>query len=644
MSIPHERTPVTDIGDVWIDGRPYRATVVGGDISNMFARKVNQGDPTADDHPIFTTSAQRDWSGGWMVLNQNPASDTSRFWASTAATDSPETLTLPAFTHELTAPNGEDGTPYMIGDFLGLFYVCWGTTLYAYNTLTQAPTLIGDMGSNAINKGIAYREDKAAGRLYLWIPLHSGYCTVRDDLTLEQGTAANTVVAFEVWDQKLWRLEGTGDLSWVNAFPDVDEDWQFDCAIPDGSTPRNLIQYLRMDGEPCLFVVSNGLTWKHDFTNNTLHVEDLWFPPHPYHGLASIRHQSDVLVSAGTGIYTYDNNTISPDNGLDSRNGLPPEYRGFVASMASGLNDIFILVQGETDDAPVVQTMEMKAGIPDTRTLSPQTAKNVLLRRNMYGVHYVWAGEGGTPTNVLTSKQQGIYSLWWGCNDTLYMQQLPATYFNPDDPHAVKLPMAKRARHYTSWNDWGRKGQPKIMKMIEIETSNLGLNGNKVLVWYRTDDYEAPPILLGEVTTNGEQRWFLGQDPHEPTLPNGRGHYKGLRHERWQLIFDLERGDDPLSAPIIRYHQVVARQWLRPQDTFRLRLDLTAKQKDYPVAEQYDRLRAAAEAQEAVVFQWNNNITMVELVVMDYSMGTGKDERAQASVTLVESFEKSLEV
>jgi hypothetical protein len=656
MPVPHERTPVTDEGEVWIDGYPYSIKNITVELANIFSRKVNQGDPTFDDHPIFSTSAQKSWMGGWLVLDQNPASDLERFYKSTCQTDIAESLTIPTQETELSAPDGEDGTPVMVGAFSHGFYVNWGNRLYRYMPGNlQAPSLVGDMGSSAMGPGRTYitQDSAGPGDPYFFIPVNGGYVTLDNSGTLSAGTASQTVVDFEVWDQKIWRLDADGSLKWMNDLPALEDEWEFSTQIPDGGTPRGLLSFIRMDGEPCLIVITDGQVWKHDFGNNTLHAEDLWFPRHPLHGLAAVRHQTALRVSAGTGIYRYDNNTISVDDGLDSRNGLPPEYRGHIVSMSSGLNEFYALIQGlGASDGDVTEDHVLSLGNPDPLALSPVNARNLLLRNNSFGWHYVWDGSVGTPTNVLTSNLLGYYSLWWGAGGKCYTVQLPETYYNPDEERSVKLPSKVSCRHYTSWVDWGWAGQPKILKMVEIEAGSLQHEGNEVRVYYRIDDYDAPEVLLGEVTSNGEHRWFLGQDQAEPTLRSGRGTYAGIPHERFQLIFELIRPAEPtgtnltpwLNPPTLRRHLVMARKWLRPQRTFRCQLDLTKDVKDHKTDNMLRHLLAAAETQQAVVFQHQDYELMVDLSAINYTDSTGREKGSSVMVTLVESIEHSLEL
>src|SRR6187551_1252667 len=156
--MPHrERTPVTDEGEIWLDGYPYAAPRVSSEVANIFARKVNQGDPKFDDHPIFSTSAQSSWMGGWLVLDANAASDLDRLHYSTCETSIAEVITIPTQETALTAPSGESGTPVMVGDFGGGMHVNWGNNLYRYTpgNLTS-PTLLGDMGSRAVTGGKIY--------------------------------------------------------------------------------------------------------------------------------------------------------------------------------------------------------------------------------------------------------------------------------------------------------------------------------------------------------------------------------------------------------------------------------------------------------------------------------------------------------
>lgn len=637
----NERTATVDYGEVWIDGYPYKlAKDVSFEKTNIFGRKQNQGDPGPDDHPTFSTSIQRDWSGGALVKDYNSSSDTSKFYFSTAETQYPGYIGLPPETRSVGPPVDATGTPWIIGDYMDDLYVVWADKLYRVHPETMDHTFVGDLPSPAAGPGTVYKEqaDTSQKKTVMFIPLTGGYVTYHTTDGIVEGPASTFApVAFEVWDDKVFRLDTDGSLRWSNDVPATDDDWVFSAGIPDGTNPRGLISYKDNQSNPCLFLITDGTTWKHDFANNILHKDDLWFPRHPNHGLASTVHQGSSYISVGTGIHRYDNQTITPA-GLDNRDGLPARFRGAIVSMASGYNGMYALLAGRLNtqaSEPESTTLELGGG-DDQMYLSASESHNLLMIQNPYGWHYRWDSLGTRPTNVLTSNTKGTYNLWWGSGGKLYTQTLSSIYFNPADPATTGYPYAPIAEHISGQVNWNWVGQTKIMKQIEIDARKLN-NGAYIEVYYRVDSDSAPWIHIGTADQDGEYRWYVGQDIDEPWLKNGRGKYRGVRHEWFQLRFLIHRGSDINESPYIRWHSVIARRWLRPQRMWRMSLDLTSKTKDHPVEEQRKRLNAIADKQEAVVFEHNDEHFMVEMILLGANQKSGRDESNAVSVTLLEA-------
>jgi hypothetical protein len=394
---------------------------------------------------------------------------------------------------------------------------------------------------------------------------------------------------------------------------------------------------------PALMVITDGSTFKLDFANSMLHVDDLDFPRHPHQGRAAVNHKGELFVSVGTGIHRYDNNTISA-MGLDSRDGLPPEFRGFIKDMISTYNGLYALVQGETI-APTQpnQTATMNLGGGDDQMyMSQYQTNNLLMIYNGFGWHYRWHGSGTAPTNVSISNAQGTYTLWWGANGNLYRQEMQRIYFNPGDLSTRGYKFAKRGEHISSWNDYNWVDQPKIMKAIEVKTIGM-TEGSRVDVYFKLDDDTHEWQLATSITESGKHRVWLGLDQDHPDLreaepfkPDNR-FYRGVRHTQYSLRFIVERNDDVATSPVIEWHTVVARRWLRPQRTWRVQLNLTEKTKDWTVDNQYDHLVNLAALQEGVLFQHQDTENVVELIVMGYTEKSGKDQRRIVQVTLLES-------
>lgn len=640
-----ERTPVTDPGEIWIHGRPYRVKDnVSYELSNIFARAVNQGDPRPNDHPTHTTSIQRDWSGGGLVRDANPASDKGRFHKSTLETQYPGVIALPPATVEHPSPGGQDITPWVIGDFNGRLHLAWGESLFTLDQVNGTYTFVGDMPGTATGEGIVYREEGGTTHgLYMFIPLHNGYCTVNTDGVIQAGTDIGRVVEFEVWDFKVYKLMTDGTLWYATIRPTLASDWTYTGAIPDGSTPRRLLRFMDKQGNPCLFAVTDGTTWKHDMANNIFHADDLEYPRHPDQGRAAINNRGEVWTSVGVGIHRYDNNTISPQ-GLDARSGLDPNFKGLIVDFEKTYNGLYALIEGrKVIQDSLTDTARLQSGPKNSFSMSPSTSDNLIQMWNGFGWHYRWHGSGDAPNNIKLSNVQNVYRIYWGANGRLYSQMMPRVYFNPDDPDTAGYPFALSGEHESSWDNWGWEGQDKIMKAIEFETDRMKGDAS-IEVYYKIDDESHPWVYVDTVTTNGEHRFFLGIDPDEPELRGGRPKFKGVRHERYKLLFVMRRDPNmPETSPIIKWHSVLARRWLRPQRIWRPQLVLNEKLKDWPVQKQLDHLEECARIQEAIVLQHQDDQYLVELVMLGAVQRTGKNKESIVNVTLMEAYDLDLD-
>lgn len=648
----HERTPVTDPNEVWLGGRPFRVVSdVEWELTNIMGRPQNQGAAGPNDHPNYTTSIQQDWSGGALVKYMNPASDTGRFWWSTLETQYPGSISLPPITDVIAPPAGVTGTPWVLGDFRERLHVAWGQDIYIYDATNGTWTPTGSTGTKGspVGPGVVYREfsDLSTYRLMMFVPTTGGYVTISDLGVVREGLDSIQVVDFEVWDQKIFKLSSDGQLSYATLEPTSADQWVAMTYIPDGTTPRRLLNYMDRNNNPALMVITDGSTFKFDFANTMLHLDDLVFPRHPHQGRAAANHNGSLMVSVGTGMHQYDNNTISA-MGLDSRDGLPPEFRGFIKDMRSTYNGLYVLVQGEViapDNPTQTATMNLGGGDDQLYMTNYQT-NNLVMLHNGFGWHYRWHAAGTAPTNIQISNAQTTYSLWWGSNGQLFRQQLQRIYFNPGDKETRGYRFAKSGEMITPWNDYNWIDQPKMLKAIELKIKGM-VPGCSVAAYYKLDDDDNPWVLINNYTANGEKRTWLGLDDHEPDLKQTEPwkqenrQYKGIRHARYRLRFVMTRPDtkpsDEFISPVIEWYAVVARRWLRPQRTWFVRIGLEQKEKDWTIEQQYEHLMNLSLRQEGIVFEHKDEKHMVELTLLRGPSKLGRDDRMMLDVTLLES-------
>jgi hypothetical protein len=116
-----------------------------------------------------------------------------------------------------------------------------------------------------------------------------------------------------------------------------------------------------------------------------------------------------------------------------------------------------------------------------------------------------------------------------------------------------------------------------------------------------------------------------------------KGKTHGVRHKRYSLKFELVRGEEEDSSPVVEWYAVVARRWMRPQRVWSMVIDLSEKHKDHTQQELFEHLMSLAIQQEAILFQHRDEQHMVELTLSRGPQLTGEDKSTMVNVTLLES-------
>ena len=642
-----ERTPQTDPQQVWIGDMPF---VVKGQVNmdfvNIFSRKVNQGDPGPDDHPIYSTWTQRDWTGGGQVARSNPASDQGRYWFSTCETQYADTIALPPYTYSFAAPGGETDTPVVLGDLGNTLYVAWGTHVYTFNPGSFTWTGVTPwMGTAALREGTRYVEQTGAnkGRSVLFIPQGSTYQVYVGGSYVSAPTGTWGAIEFATWDQKIFMLTSDGAVYWADHVPTTAADWTLVSQLADGSTPRHLIQYQNKLNERNLFVITDQYVYAVDYAGSIFHQSDLEYPRHPHMARAAAKWQGDLYTSVAIGAFRDNGSTILP-MGLDRDHGLPEEFQGFIVDFAESYNGLFALLQGAATDteaysAPDPYLLQLGGG-DDQINVRQTNNNNLLMVWNGYGWHYRWNAAGSPPTNVLVSQAQSFYSVWWGAGGTLYMQRLPRIYFNVRNAAAQFMGFAESCYHESPWYNWGWLGSDKILKIIELSLQQTSITEN-VDVQYKLDYDFNEWKTLGTLSVNGKSRYRVGIDPAEPVLRGGIEKALGEDHDRLKLRFVLRRDPtNPYVTPILEWHTAESRKWLRPIRTWSFVVDVTQPHRDHTPEEMRQHLVAVGAAEHGTVLQVGEDIVIADLTNLGVQRTPG--DRSQAGyikVTLIESFD-----
>ena len=623
---------------IQLGGGLYRiAGPVNESIINIHSRKVNQGDPGPDDHPINSTWIQSTWTGGGQVRYGRPDTVTGRFYFSTCDTMQAKTISLPPLPDEWSDPGASGNDAVGLGTYDDKVWVAWGTDIRFYNS---AGDTWDDIGTNltsspANQKGTVFTPSTGAlaGTKLFCIPLTTSFDYLNGTAITNVAKSAVDLVA---WDNRLWRLGEQGEIECTTDMT----TWSNLCYVPDGSTPRHLDIYLTTHGEPTVYVTTSSSVFVWDESSGSLLQSQLQYPKHPDQGRGSCVWRGELWTSVGDGVHRYNRNTIAA-SGLDRDEGLPRDYAGVILDLEPSYNAIYALMSGlEVYGNPTTDATILHAG-DDYMTYDNTSVGTLLMRWDGFGWHYVDSNSGLSPTTVFVSDAGGDYGVWYCTNQKVRRITLTRTYLNLKDD--TTNPVRESGYFESSWYNFGWDGQDKVLKTLELFVETPA-ETEYIDVFYKLDNDTNPYVQLGTITTTGETAFYFGlQDGETPgsTNPNS---YLGVSCDRVKLKFDLYRTNatDLWAKPVIRWFSLVARKVLRPVRTFQMVLDLSTN-KDYKPDEQRENLINIIRTPSAVDFSWQNETLKVDLVALEFKTTPNPSGIIYvAKVNLVESFETIL--
>jgi hypothetical protein len=184
-------------------------------IVNIHSRKVNQGDPGPDDHPVNSTWVSSDWTGGGQVRWSRPDIITGRFDFATAETEPAKTITLPPLPDEWEDPLLSGSDSMVLGTYDDKVWGAWGSDVRTYDSTNDDwDDLAGNLTGAPVKKGIVWRPSSGAlaGVPVFCIPLGSSF----DYINTTTITNVNEdAVDLCVFDNKLFRVGADGSFSWT---------------------------------------------------------------------------------------------------------------------------------------------------------------------------------------------------------------------------------------------------------------------------------------------------------------------------------------------------------------------------------------------------------------------------------------------
>lgn len=603
-------------------------------IVNIHSRKVNQGDPGPDDHPVNSTWVSSDWTGGGQVRISRPDIITGRFDFATAETEPAKTISLPPLPDEWEDPLASGSDSMVLGTYTNKVWASWGADIRSYDSTNDE---WDDMGTNLtaapVKKGITWRPSTgaSAGDILFCIPLGSSFDYIDGVTRTNVALAAVDLVSY---DNKLFRVGADGSFSWTADLT----TWSTPVYIGDGSTPTRLNIYMTVGGEPTVYVTTNESVWAFDETSGNLLQTQLQYPKHPDQGRASVTWRGEFFTSVGDGVHRYNRSTISAE-GLDRDDGLPDDYRGIIIDMEPAYNAIFAILSGVEEITAQADDETILFAGDDYMTASPGSATNLVMKWNGLGWHYVDSINGTRPTSIIVSSAEDDYGVWYAVDKKIRRIRLSRTYLNIRQNQTK--PVQESAWFETNWYNYGWEGQTKVLKLFEIFVENA-TDDEKVTIFYKTDNDLDPWTEIGQVTTPGEHAFYLGEDPDQSPDPDDPNHFIGIPMERVKYRLELQRGSNIYNRPIVKWFTSVARKMLRPVRTFRVVLDITTTN-DYTAQELRDVLLTAIRTPGSASLVYQNETIKVDVVALEFrSMGEASKIVYIAKLNLIESNETLL--
>lgn len=627
-----------DYGSIELDGMRFKVEgAADEDIVNIHARKVNQGDPGPDDHPINSTWIQSDWTGGGQVHVGTPDVVTGRFDFAIGETMQAKTITLPPKPDNWDDPAASGNDSMMLGTYNNKVWAAWGDDIRFYNS--GADTW-DDLGTNLTTspetKGITWTPSfgPLAGSNIFCIPLGPSFDYVNGSAVTNVALSAVDLI---VHDSRLWRIGQSGELQWTNDLV----TWSTITYIPDGSSPRQLDVYLTVGGDPTIYVTTNAGVWVYDDVSGSLLQSQLQYPRHPDQGRASCVWRGELYTSVGDGVHRYNRSTIAAQ-GLDRDDGLPFAYRGVIVDLEPSYNAIYALVSS-IPVYPATESVDpyiLHAG-DDSMVADGSTTTNILMKWNGFGWHFVAQVFGTAASTCIVSDAENDYGVWFAAYRQIWRIRLNRSYMNLKDD--LTGPVVPEAWFETAWYNFGWEGQTKVLKNFDIFLEAPG-DAQSVDIFYKLEDDDHNFVHLGTaraLTLSDETNFYFGLDSGADPNSTDPNDYHGMDCNRVKFRFEMHQGNagSESDKPIIKWFTVSARKMLRPVRSFRVVLNLD-KVNGYPSQEQREKLLYIIREPRAFDFVYQNEVLKVDVVALSFrSRVDATSVMYTCKINLIESFE-----
>lgn len=522
-----------------------------------FPGKVVTGDYNLDSNPLLSAWIGSDLTGGHGVEDMNESLDAQRYRLGTFYTRFPGQITKAQRARLMTTSAGDVEIRHfadvkiagvwwnvvIVGDYgdpQSVFITQGGANNSAVTPLDTTP----------VNNGVVYRGTAAGD--YLVVPMGAdgiGLVSATNPPVVTNIAADSTHPALQAvvpWDYKLIGVDTDGQLWYTTDPTGAWTSYGATALLPASAEVRNMVNFFDRSGNPTVFVVTDTDVWQFDANGPTLFTVDVFFPPHPYHGLAAVRFGGDLYFSVGMGVHRYTGGVLAAI-GLDRDHGLPIEYNGYIipGGLVSGYNALLAFVTGPdlsnvpfagSAPSPISSVHEYSGGgwhmLWESSTerivpYSPAISRSVL---------------GGSSNNLLWSTVEND-------NDGAhtYSIALPIAFTNPRQISRTTGGYQPNGWMESSIFDAGMKAYQKTANAIDILISNMKASATFTVKYKINGDcgksdssWTTLGSFLGSAIVNGSY-----------TLPFGAadvdyGTRPGMRFERIQFRFELaDNSNDP---------------------------------------------------------------------------------------------------
>jgi len=566
---------------------PIVGQVEKGTVSKL-AEKIVFGAYDKDSELEVDSWVIEDQRAGIGIKDMKEEVDLRRCWWSTLNLDHVGHLILGPLATDCGNPGSS--TPAVTIEYDNEQWTAFGSAMHKWNdstsswgsslqTLTSTPT-------DAIVQGD-----------YLFVACTTDYERWNTGGSWTTGTTLNGSAQpakyFEVFDQKLWRVDTNGNLY---SSLDYGATWSTRVSgnpFADGEVTA-LFKYRDASGDMRIYLGTKDGLYIYNHVDGTWLEMELGLPRHTYSGKGAKIWRDSLYYPAGLGIYEYraGNPSHIQGVGLDRDYGLPSDYRGNIIDLLAGHNYLYALV--DATEYPDALDTYCNMDTWDTM-IEDYQGLSVVFQYNGIGwsVVAVSGSSDGPVSCGSVSTAYGSYRLWYAKDDTMYYVSLLTDLINPLEVGTYTFQAS--GSHETPWFDANQATIDKIGLRVHVEVTDATAT-EYVKVYYQLNHDESSWTLLtsttysdGQIDADGEATFVLGSS-------------LGIAYRSIRFKIELARGSTTTLSPDVRWLRFVYR--LKPDTKYGYKVTVNCRK----------RWRNLSASQLVTkLFEAKNESTLVEL-------------------------------